>query len=175
MNKTEDDEMDSGELTEEELKQVAGEWRCYNICNKRMAVSSFEFTRSASFNMKLPEKLLENLLKNLKFCDIDSVVYDDGVCHVMTIMTWYNQGRDDREWWSITCLVRWCTGWMYWWWLPGTTGWYCCHFIEDDFYEKLASSIAPEIFGHEDVKKALLLLLVGGVDKSPKGMKIRGT
>ncbi|XP_070537704.1 DNA replication licensing factor mcm7-like [Ptychodera flava] len=45
---------------------------------------------------------------------------------------------------------------------------------EDDFYEKLASSIAPEIYGHEDVKKALLLLLVGGVDKSPKGMKIRG-
>lgn len=46
---------------------------------------------------------------------------------------------------------------------------------EDDFYEKLASSIAPEIFGHEDVKKALLLLLVGGVEKSPKGMKIRGS
>jgi len=45
---------------------------------------------------------------------------------------------------------------------------------EDDFYEKLSSSIAPEIYGHEDVKKALLLLLVGGVDKSPKGMKIRG-
>jgi len=46
--------------------------------------------------------------------------------------------------------------------------------VEDDFYEKLACSIAPEIFGHDDVKKALLLLLVGGVDKSPKGMKIRG-
>ena len=45
---------------------------------------------------------------------------------------------------------------------------------EDDFYDKLASSIAPEIYGLEDVKKALLLLLVGGVDKSPKGMKIRG-
>eukprot|EP00058_Branchiostoma_floridae_P007781 XP_002593269.1 hypothetical protein BRAFLDRAFT_123634 [Branchiostoma floridae] len=45
---------------------------------------------------------------------------------------------------------------------------------EDDFYEKLASSIAPEIYGHEDVKKALLLLLVGGVDRAPKGMKIRG-
>jgi len=45
---------------------------------------------------------------------------------------------------------------------------------EDDFYEKLAMSIAPEIYGHADVKKALLLLLVGGVDKSPKGMKIRG-
>ena len=45
---------------------------------------------------------------------------------------------------------------------------------EEDFYEKLATSIAPEIYGHEDVKKALLLLLVGGVDKSPKGMRIRG-
>lgn len=45
---------------------------------------------------------------------------------------------------------------------------------QDDFYDKLASSIAPEIYGHEDVKKALLLLLVGGVDKSPRGMRIRG-
>ena len=45
---------------------------------------------------------------------------------------------------------------------------------EDDFYEKLATSIAPEIYGHEDVKKALLLLLVGGVDNKPRGMKIRG-
>lgn len=42
-------------------------------------------------------------------------------------------------------------------------------------YEKMASSIAPEIFGHEDVKKALLLLLVGGVERNPNGMKIRGT
>ena len=37
---------------------------------------------------------------------------------------------------------------------------------EEDFYNKLAASIAPEIYGHEDVKKALLLLLVGGVDRS---------
>jgi len=44
-----------------------------------------------------------------------------------------------------------------------------------DFYEKLASSIAPEIYGHDDIKKALLLLLVGGVDKNPNGMKIRGS
>ena len=43
-----------------------------------------------------------------------------------------------------------------------------------DFYEKLSCSLAPEIYGHEDVKKALLLLLVGGVDRSPHGMKIRG-
>jgi len=44
----------------------------------------------------------------------------------------------------------------------------------EDFYNKLSSSIAPEIYGHEDVKKALLLLLVGGVDRNPAGMKIRG-
>ena len=42
------------------------------------------------------------------------------------------------------------------------------------FYDKISSSIAPEIYGHEDLKKALLLLLIGGVDKSPYGMKIRG-
>src|SRR3569833_1889956 len=42
-------------------------------------------------------------------------------------------------------------------------------------YETLAKSIAPEIFGHLDVKKALLLLLVGGVTKQMgDGMKIRG-
>lgn len=42
-------------------------------------------------------------------------------------------------------------------------------------YEKLAMSIAPEIYGHENVKKALLLLLVGGVTKAMgDGMKIRG-
>lgn len=45
---------------------------------------------------------------------------------------------------------------------------------EENFYEKLAGSIAPEIYGHEDVKKALLLLLVGGIDRIPNGMKIRG-
>ena len=47
-------------------------------------------------------------------------------------------------------------------------------YIEPDFYEKLACSLAPEIYGHEDIKKVLLLLLVGGVDRSPEGMKIRG-
>ena len=45
---------------------------------------------------------------------------------------------------------------------------------EQDFYDKLSSSLAPEIYGHEDIKKALLLLLVGGVDCTPHGMKIRG-
>ena len=42
-------------------------------------------------------------------------------------------------------------------------------------YRKLAMSIAPEIFGHEDVKKALLLQLVTGVTRNTKdGLKIRG-
>ncbi|XP_044751759.1 DNA replication licensing factor Mcm7 [Coccinella septempunctata] len=45
---------------------------------------------------------------------------------------------------------------------------------DSDFYNKLATSLAPEIYGHLDVKKALLLLLVGGVDKNSDGMKIRG-
>lgn len=44
----------------------------------------------------------------------------------------------------------------------------------EDFYTKLATSLAPEIYGHLDIKKALLLLLVGGVDKRQDGMKIRG-
>lgn len=46
--------------------------------------------------------------------------------------------------------------------------------VEQNLYDKLALSLAPEIYGHEDIKKALLLLLVGGVDRSPQGMKIRG-
>lgn len=44
-----------------------------------------------------------------------------------------------------------------------------------EFYNKLSKSISPEIYGHEDVKKALMLLMVGGVDrKLQDGMKIRG-
>lgn len=42
-------------------------------------------------------------------------------------------------------------------------------------YRRLAQSIAPEIFGHLDVKKILLLLLCGGVTKEiGDGMRIRG-
>jgi DNA replication licensing factor MCM7 len=45
----------------------------------------------------------------------------------------------------------------------------------DDPVGALASSIAPEIFGHEDIKRSLLLQLVGGCTrKLPDGMRIRG-
>lgn len=44
-----------------------------------------------------------------------------------------------------------------------------------DVYGQLASSIAPQIYGHNDVKKALLLQMVGGVTRQmADGMKIRG-
>jgi DNA replication licensing factor MCM7 len=43
-----------------------------------------------------------------------------------------------------------------------------------DGYEKLAKSIAPEIYGHLDVKKALLLMLAGGVTKERTDVRIRG-
>ncbi|TFY70273.1 hypothetical protein EVG20_g2745 [Dentipellis fragilis] len=47
--------------------------------------------------------------------------------------------------------------------------------VDPALYQKLSASIAPEIYGHGDVKKALLLLLVGGVTKTMgDGMKIRG-
>jgi len=46
---------------------------------------------------------------------------------------------------------------------------------QPDTYGRLARSIAPQIYGHDDVKKALLLLLVGGTSRQlPDGMRIRG-
>ncbi|TYG57654.1 hypothetical protein ES288_D08G160100v1 [Gossypium darwinii] len=46
---------------------------------------------------------------------------------------------------------------------------------DGNIYNKLAQLLAPEIYGHEYVKKALLLLLVGAPYRKLKdGMKIRG-
>ena len=36
---------------------------------------------------------------------------------------------------------------------------------EAQIYERLAASLAPGVFGHADVKKAVLLMLLGGVHK----------
>lgn len=43
-----------------------------------------------------------------------------------------------------------------------------------DIYKRLAVSIAPEIYGHLDVKRALLLTLIGGVTRVLPDVKIRG-
>ncbi|KAI3460757.1 hypothetical protein Pfo_017420 [Paulownia fortunei] len=45
---------------------------------------------------------------------------------------------------------------------------------DGDIYNKLARSLAPEIFGHDDIIKALLLLLGAPHRKLKDGMKIRG-
>jgi DNA replication licensing factor MCM6 len=42
-------------------------------------------------------------------------------------------------------------------------------------YDRLAASLAPNVFGHNDVKRAVLLMLLGGVQKRTKeGIKLRG-
>lgn len=45
----------------------------------------------------------------------------------------------------------------------------------DHIYTRLVESIAPTVYGHEIVKKGLLLQLMGGVHKeTPEGMHLRG-
>jgi DNA replication licensing factor MCM6 len=45
----------------------------------------------------------------------------------------------------------------------------------DHIYARLVESIAPTVYGHEIVKKGLLLQLMGGVHKqTPEGMHLRG-
>lgn len=49
------------------------------------------------------------------------------------------------------------------------------NYTEDEIFEKLARSIAPEIYGMEEVKKSLLLMMTGGVTKvTLDNMRIRG-
>ena len=46
---------------------------------------------------------------------------------------------------------------------------------DPDLFEKLVASIAPNIYGHEPIKRALLLQLFGGVHKvRDRGVKARG-
>jgi DNA replication licensing factor MCM6 len=43
-------------------------------------------------------------------------------------------------------------------------------------YEKLARAIAPTVYGHEEIKRGILLMLLGGVQKhsTKDGTKLRG-
>lgn len=44
-----------------------------------------------------------------------------------------------------------------------------------DFFNKIVDSIAPTIFGHQDIKRAVLLMLLGGVHKfTHEGINLRG-
>ncbi|CAG8433373.1 1579_t:CDS:10, partial [Diversispora eburnea] len=46
---------------------------------------------------------------------------------------------------------------------------------KDDIFQNLISSISPNIFGHEIIKKGILLQLLGGVHKkTPEGINLRG-
>lgn len=45
----------------------------------------------------------------------------------------------------------------------------------DYIYSRLVDSVAPTVYGHEIIKKGLLLQLMGGVHKqTPEGMHLRG-
>lgn len=42
-------------------------------------------------------------------------------------------------------------------------------------YERLVKSISPTVFGHQDIKRAILLMLFGGVHKKTyEGINLRG-
>jgi DNA replication licensing factor MCM6 len=45
----------------------------------------------------------------------------------------------------------------------------------EDLYSKLSKSISPSVYGHNDVKKGILLQLFGGIHKrTSEGIKLRG-
>ena len=46
---------------------------------------------------------------------------------------------------------------------------------QGQLYMKMAKSIAPKVFGHEDIKRGVLLMLFGGLHKrTAEGIRLRG-
>ena len=46
---------------------------------------------------------------------------------------------------------------------------------DPSIYNNLSKAISPSVFGHDEVKKGLLLMLFGGVNKeTQEGIKLRG-
>jgi DNA replication licensing factor MCM6 len=46
---------------------------------------------------------------------------------------------------------------------------------DEQLYQRLAESIAPSVCGHDEIKKGILLMLFGGVNKKTKeGINLRG-
>ena len=45
---------------------------------------------------------------------------------------------------------------------------------EPRLYQKLVDSICPSVFGHEEIKRGILLMLFGGVPKQTDTIKLRG-
>ena len=44
-----------------------------------------------------------------------------------------------------------------------------------DFFNKIVDSICPTVFGHQEIKRAVLLMLLGGVHKiTHEGINLRG-
>ena len=41
-----------------------------------------------------------------------------------------------------------------------------------DIYKDLTRSIAPQVYGHDDIKRAVLLMLFGGVHKQTKEVRL---
>lgn len=46
---------------------------------------------------------------------------------------------------------------------------------QPQIYDRLIQSVAPTVFGHQDIKRAILLMLFGGVHKQThEGINLRG-